>query len=141
MVADIAVALDTGLTREGRLAALLHDSPEYVIGDLISPFKAALGLDYKAFELRLLEAIHLRFGLPGMLPEEITASIKAADRIAASYEARLLAGFTEAEADRYFGPPAAAPAALATRLGALQAWPAETAEHRFLGRFAELSAA
>ena len=32
-----------------QLAALLHDAPEYVIGDLISPFKAAIGVDYKLF--------------------------------------------------------------------------------------------
>src|ERR1700694_4059255 len=45
-----------------RLAALLHDAAEYVIGDLISPFKTAVGLDYKAFENRLVRAIHIRLG-------------------------------------------------------------------------------
>ena len=93
------------LTRRWRLAALLHDAPEYVIGDLISPFKAAIGLDYKAFELKLLEAIHRRFGLPPTLPERITAAIKMADRVAAYFEATQLAGFTQAEANRYFGVP------------------------------------
>ena len=82
-------------TRRWRLAALLHDAPEYVIGDLISPFKAAIGLDYKAFENKLLEAIHRRFALPPALPGRITMAIKAADRIAAFYEATQLAGFTE----------------------------------------------
>src|SRR3974390_3332292 len=68
LVEDIAAMLHPELDRRWRLAALLHDAPEYVIGDLISPFKAAIGLDYKAFETRLLEAIHRRFGLPAALP-------------------------------------------------------------------------
>ena len=107
------------LTRRWRLAALLHDAPEYVIGDLISPFKAAIGLDYKAFENKLLEAIYRRFGLPPSLPDRITMAIKAADRIAAFYEATQLAGFTETEANRYFGVPRGVPAPLRQRLGAL----------------------
>ncbi|MGE0827751.1 MAG: YfbR-like 5'-deoxynucleotidase [Hyphomonadaceae bacterium] len=88
-----------------RLAALLHDAPEYVIGDMISPFKAALGLDYKAFEARLEAAVHLRFGLPGELPASIKGVIKRADIICAYFEATQLAGFTEEEARRYFGTP------------------------------------
>jgi len=75
-----------------RLAALLHDAPEYVIGDMISPFKAVLGGDYKAVEKRLLSAIHIRFGLPPILADEITRQIKAADRGAAYLEATELAG-------------------------------------------------
>src|SRR5262245_40203204 len=71
LVEDIAAHMHPDLTRRWRLAALLHDAPEYVIGDLISPFKAALGLDYKAFERRLLQAIHRRFGLPASLPDRI----------------------------------------------------------------------
>src|SRR5213592_2705573 len=70
-----------------RLAALLHDAPEYVIGDMISPFKAVLGGDYKAVEKRLLAAIHIRFGLPPVLADQITQTIKAADRGAAYLEA------------------------------------------------------
>ncbi|MGZ5863330.1 MAG: YfbR-like 5'-deoxynucleotidase, partial [Methyloceanibacter sp.] len=89
IVGDLAPQLD----RRFRLAALIHDAPEYVIGDLISPFKAALSLDYKAFELKLLAAIHLRFGLPAELPEEVTKLIKRADKLAAYYEAIGLAGF------------------------------------------------
>ena len=76
-----------------RLAALLHDAPEYVIGDMISPFKAVLGGDYKAVEKRLLSAIHIRFGLPPVLADEITRQIKAADNGAAYLEATRLAGF------------------------------------------------
>lgn len=86
-----------------RLAALLHDSPEYVVGDLITPFKAAVGFDYKALEHRLLEAIHLRFGLPARLPVQVTQTIKRADRVAAHLEATQLAGFDDTEANRYFG--------------------------------------
>ena len=79
-----------------RLAALLHDAPEYVIGDMISPFKAVLGGDYKAVEKRLLAAIHVRFGLPPVLAGEIAEQIKAADRGAAYLEATELAGFARA---------------------------------------------
>src|ERR1700751_5769332 len=87
-----------------RLAAMLHDAPEYVIGDMISPFKAVLGGDYKVVEKRLLSAIHIRFGLPAVLAEEITQQIKAADRGAAYLEATHLAGFSQAEARRLLGP-------------------------------------
>ena len=76
-----------------------------MIGDLISPFKTAIGLDYKAFELRLLAAIHRRFGLPASLPTNVQAQIKAADRIAAYFEATGLAGFSVEEATIYFGQP------------------------------------
>ncbi|KAB2910686.1 MAG: HD family hydrolase [Hyphomicrobiaceae bacterium] len=138
VVEDIATSMQTDLTRRWQLAALLHDAPEYVIGDLISPFKAAIGLDYKAFELKLLEAIHRRFGLPPSLPDRVTAAIKAADRIAAYYEATQLAGFTVAEASRYFGTPRSLPAALSDRLDALDPVPVSEAQARFLARFQEL---
>jgi 5'-deoxynucleotidase YfbR-like HD superfamily hydrolase len=85
--------------------ALLHDAPEYVIGDMISPFKAALGLDYKAFEAKLESAIHLRFGLPAHASAAVKGVIKRADIICAYFEAVQLAGFTQAEAKRYFGAP------------------------------------
>ena len=88
-----------------RLMALLHDAPEYVIGDMISPFKAALGLDYKAFEAKLEAAIHLRFGLPAHPPAPVKGVIKRADRISAYFEAMQLAGFEEKEARRFFGAP------------------------------------
>jgi 5'-deoxynucleotidase YfbR-like HD superfamily hydrolase len=89
-----------------RLAALLHDAPEYVIGDMISPFKAALGLDYAAFEARLAAAVNLRFGLPAALAAPLKARIKKADRASAYLEAVQLAGFTVAEAAKFFGEPA-----------------------------------
>ena len=90
-----------------RLAALLHDAPEYVIGDMISPVKSAVGPGYAALEARLSAAIHLRFGLPAVLPVPVKKAIKAADRVSAWLEAVEIAGFAEAEADRFFGRPAA----------------------------------
>jgi uncharacterized protein len=88
-----------------RLAALLHDAPEYVIGDMISPFKAALGFDYRDFENRLMGAIHIRFGLPREIAQNLKITIKKADRIAAYLEATQLAGFELAEAGKFFGRP------------------------------------
>ena len=94
-----------GMSKQLRLAALLHDAPEYVIGDMISPFKAALGVDYKAFELRLMAAIHIRFGLPVQVSTETEILIKQADKMAAYLEATQLAGFSIPEAEKFFGRP------------------------------------
>ena len=121
-----------------RLAALLHDAPEYVIGDLISPFKAALSLDYRTFEARLLAAIHRRFGLPAELPEEASSLVKRADKIAAYYEAVGLAGFSQAEAQKFFGQPRGLSPGLVTTLTELSPVPASEGEERFLKRFHEL---
>jgi len=123
------------------LAALLHDAPEYVIGDLISPFKTAVGLDYKAFELKLLDAIHRAFGVPPSLPGDIAAEIKEADRIAAYFEATCLAGFGQDEALRYFGTPEGLSGSLASELGALAPLPAHDAQAAFLARFRALAGA
>ena len=121
-----------------RLAALLHDAPEYVIGDMISPFKALLGGDYKVVELRLLAAIHIRFGLPAQLAADVTAQIKNADRGAAYLEATMLAGFSEAEARRLFGRDPGLPESV--RDDYLTPWSAAKAEKRFLARFNALQA-
>ena len=121
-----------------RLAAMLHDAPEYVIGDMISPFKAVLGGDYKAVEKRLLAAIHIRFGLPPVLADEITQAIKAADRGAAYLEATELAGFAEGEAKRLFGRDPGLPPAMQQEY--LTPWTAAKAEKQFLARFAGLQA-
>ena len=93
VVEEIAAHISPGLAPKWRLAALLHDAAEYVIGDMISPFKAALGLDYRLFETRLEQAIHIRFGLPATTPLPIKALIKKADRACAFFEATQLAGF------------------------------------------------
>src|SRR5437764_925488 len=115
------------------LAALLHDAPEYVIGDMISPFKAVLDGHYKAVEKRLLGAIHIRFGLPPVLPDEITQQIKAADRGAAYLEATQLAGFSESEAKRLFGKDPGLSDSV--RRDYLTPWTAARAEKQFLERF------
>jgi 5'-deoxynucleotidase YfbR-like HD superfamily hydrolase len=121
-----------------RLAAVLHDAPEYVIGDMISPFKAVLGDDYKAVERRLLAAIHVRFGLPPQLSPDIERQIKQADRGAAYLEATELAGFAEAEARRLFGRDPGLPDSV--RRDYLMPWSAAKAEKRFLARFKSLCA-
>ncbi|QIG49255.1 HD family hydrolase [Nordella sp. HKS 07] len=105
LVEALLVHMHDNLDHHARLAALLHDAPEYVIGDMISPFKAALGVDYKAFEHKLLAAIHLRFGLPAAVSETLAGKIKKADQIAAYLEATQLAGFSLEEAGKFFGRP------------------------------------
>jgi 5'-deoxynucleotidase YfbR-like HD superfamily hydrolase len=119
-----------------RLAAMLHDAPEYVIGDMISPFKAVIGGSYKVVEKRLLSAIHIRFGLPAVLSEEIEQQIKAADMGAAYLEATHLAGFSEAEAKRLFGRDPKLPAA--SERDYVTPWSAGRAEKQFLARFKTL---
>ncbi len=89
-----------------QLAALLHDAPEYVIGDMISPVKAAVGPDYGALDDRLTAAIHRRFGLPAVIPPSIKKAIKSADKVSAWMEAVQIAGFSESEANKFFGKPA-----------------------------------
>jgi 5'-deoxynucleotidase YfbR-like HD superfamily hydrolase len=119
-----------------RLAALLHDAPEYVIGDMISPFKAVIGGSYKTVEKRLLSAIHIRFGLQPALPADIERQIKDADMGAAYLEATHLAGFSKPEAKRLFGSDPGLPAAMIDDY--LTPWPAGKAEKRFLTRFNSL---
>ena len=134
LVEELAAYIDPGMTPALRLATLLHDSAEYVIGDLISPFKAAVGLDYREFENKLLTAIHIRFGLPAVLPQKATRLIKRADRMAAFLEATQLAGFSPTEARRFFGRYKKLPDLR------LEPFPATTAKHRFIQRFKALSA-
>lgn len=88
-----------------KLMALLHDAPEYVVGDMISPFKAVLGDGYRDIENRLETAIHMRFGLPSKTPAKLKKIIKRADLICAYYEAVMLAGFSSEEAEKLFGAP------------------------------------
>jgi 5'-deoxynucleotidase YfbR-like HD superfamily hydrolase len=136
VVVAIVGELKADIGAAGRLAALLHDAAEYVIGDMITPFKAVIGDEYAGVEERLARAIRRRFGLPARLPEAIAAAIKAADRIAAYHEATRLAGFGRAEALKFFGQPGVA----ADRL-ALDPWPTATAEERFRSQFDVFSAA
>jgi 5'-deoxynucleotidase YfbR-like HD superfamily hydrolase len=136
LVEALARAKVPRLDRGRRLAVLLHDAPEYVIGDMISPFKAVIGDAYKAVELRLLTAIHRRFGLP-MSPPELVDLIKTADRQAAFLEATRLAGFATAEARRFFGRPPKISTGIEREY--LKPWPAETAQARYLDRFKKLA--
>jgi uncharacterized protein len=136
LVEALLLAEDPRAPAKSRLAALLHDAAEYVIGDLISPFKAMLSQDYRMAEARILAAVHQRFGLPAALPSAIEAAIKRADQAAAFLEAVNLAGFSPLEARRYFPRPK-----IARQVDAalLMAWPAGQATQRFLIRFTEIA--
>ncbi|MGF9692788.1 HD family hydrolase [Rhizobium sp. 0TCS1.26] len=126
-----------GATAGELLMTLLHDAPEYVIGDMISPFKAVVGGGYKGVEKRLEAAVHLRFGLPPHPTKELKARIKKADTVAAFFEATELAGFTAAEARKFFGLPRN----ITRDMLPLQPMAAVEAQQRFLDRFQTLEEA
>lgn len=135
LVEAVARQLRTELPQRTLLAILLHDAAEYVIGDMISPLKAVLNDTYKPVEARILGAVMIRFGLPPVMGREIAALAKAADTVAARHEAVVLAGFSEAEADVFFGK--------AVHLGAeartlMDPWSADMAKMKFLTRFRQL---
>lgn len=121
-----------------RLAALLHDAPEYVIGDLISPFKSVIGEAYKSVEGRIEHAVHLRFGIPHDSAGRGKRLIKTADLMAAYHEAVALAGFSPQEAERIFGAP---PVAVEDIAEFLVPWSTRAAEDAFLSRFNDLDEA
>jgi 5'-deoxynucleotidase YfbR-like HD superfamily hydrolase len=123
-------------TADELLVALLHDAPEYVIGDMISPFKAVVGGGYKTVEKRLEAAIHLRFGLPAHASRQLKDNIKKADTIAAYFEATLLAGFTPAEARKFFGQPRD----IVAEMLPIAPRPAIEAQALFLARFEAIEA-
>jgi uncharacterized protein len=133
LVVEALVAhLQPGADRPTRLYALLHDASEYVIGDMISPFKAALGADYRTFEDRLERAVNLRFGLPAKPAPALKKLVKRADLMCAWLEAVALAGFSAEEANSLFiAPPA-------DFHGDVTGWSAREAQARFLARFREL---
>ena len=133
VVEEIAAHMRPGLAARWRLAALLHDAPEYVIGDMISPFKTALGVDYRDFEERLETAIHVRFGLPARAPAEIKALIKDADRACAFFEATQIAGFGHDESLELFGAP---PHGYELRITPMSV---AIAEARYLERYQQLT--
>ena len=135
VVEEIAAHIVPGLAPRWRLAALLHDAPEYVIGDMISPFKAALGFDYRNFEDRLEAAIHHRFGLPARVPAQIKTLIKTADRACAFFEATQIAGFGHEESLQLFGAPPAGYALM------IEPMAVSVAEARYLERYHVLSEA
>jgi len=135
VVEEIVAHINPGVEPRWRLAALLHDASEYVIGDMISPFKAALGVNYKDFEERLENAIHVRFGLPAKTPTEIKKLIKQADRACAFFEATQLAGFTHEESLGFFDAP---PAGYTLKI---DPQPPAVAQLRYVERFHVLSEA
>jgi uncharacterized protein len=137
LLVEVIAHQSARLDRKRRLAVLLHDAPEYVIGDMITPFKAVIGDTYKAIETRLLAAVHLRFGLPVTLPAELVAIIKTADRAAAYLEATRLAGFASSEARRFFGSPPRLTSSIEHDY--LTPWPAEVGHARYLDRFEMLA--
>ncbi len=133
LVEEIFSHLKPAAPPQEQLAALLHDGPEYVVGDMITPFKAVIGADYKTVEHRLQIAIHLRFGLPGTTPIRLVRAIKKADKIAAYFEATQLAGFTPSEAARLFGKPGSGPDVRIVPI------PPDEAKERFMIRFSNLA--
>ncbi|WP_395671781.1 YfbR-like 5'-deoxynucleotidase [Phenylobacterium sp.] len=135
VVEEIVAHIRPEIEPRWRLSALLHDASEYVIGDMISPFKAALGVDYRTFEDRLETAIHIRFGLPAKTPPDVKRLIKQADRACAFFEATQLAGFTHAEALDFFDAPPPG------YLLHIDPWPASVAQERYVQRFHLLSEA
>lgn len=135
LVERFCQASNPGWPVKWQLAALLHDAPEFVIGDMISPFKAALGEQYRTIETRLQRAIHIRFGLPPDLPERIEKQIKKADRASAFFEAVQFAGFSPEEALKLFGEPAGFPS------DDIEIEPTIVSQDGFVTRFTELISA
>ncbi|NTG06706.1 YfbR-like 5'-deoxynucleotidase [Rhizobium rhizogenes] len=123
-------------TPDELLAALLHDAPEYVIGDMISPFKSVVGGEYKLVEMRLEAAIYRRFALPPHCAPQLKAKIKKADTVSAYFEATLLAGFTPTEARKFFGQPRG----ITQDILPIQPMPAVEAQRLFLKRFEAIEA-
>jgi hypothetical protein len=138
LVDAIAGHMEPDRSRSDRLVVLLHDAPEYVIGDMISPFKAVIGDAYKAVEKRLLAAIHVRFGLPALTPAALNRLTKRADAVAAFLEATRLAGFSREEALRIFGRPVPLPREVEVLLAP---WSAAEAESRYRDRVLALAPA
>jgi hypothetical protein len=134
LVEEFCAVLRPDWPPKWRLAALLHDGPEFVIGDMISPFKSALGERYRTIEHRLQRAIHLRFGLPAALPPTVEKAIKRADRASAFFEATQLAGFGLDEANLLFGAPRGVP------FTKIAVEPTAAVQRRYLERFAALMA-
>lgn len=138
LVEHVAGIINPSAGNRTRLAILLHDAAEYVIGDMISPFKAVIGPAYRETEARIIDAVMRRFGLPAPMTRLTAALAKKADRVAAFHEATQLAGFAREEAEEFFGPPMRLDA---TAADLLTPWPTAIAEARFLDRFIALDRA
>ena len=134
VVEKISRTLQPNVQHHWFLAALLHDASEYVVGDMISPFKSVLGVNYRAFEDRLMQAIHVRFGLPAVISPQLKKFIKRGDKISAYLEATQFAGFSDEESRKIFGPPP-----LTVKDWTIQPLSPNEAKQQFLERFYALS--
>lgn len=134
IVEKISAALEPEAPCTWLLAALLHDASEYVVGDMISPFKNALGINYRAFENKLMQAVHVRFGLPAVISPQMKKFIKRSDKVSAYLEATQLAGFSETEGRKLFGPPP-----LPLQGWVIEPLPPNEAKKQFLETFYTLS--
>jgi uncharacterized protein len=139
-VLEIFRALNPDADAKAQLYALLHDSPEYVMGDIISPFKVVMGGNYKEVENRLLSAVYLRFALGGVPPAATAKAIKKADKEAAYFEAVHLAGFEMEEAQRFFGEPTVPAFDLEHFDRLIRPWPTREAYERFVATVENLAA-
>jgi len=139
LVMGIFSTLNTKADDQARLYALLHDAPEYVMGDIISPFKAAMGGNYKDVEKRLLGAIHMRFSLPASPAASTVKAIKQADQQAAFFEATYLAGFDPAEARQLFGEPLLPGFDIEDFERLIRPWPTQEAHDRFIAAYESVS--
>ncbi|PXA90838.1 hydrolase [Nostoc sp. 3335mG] len=140
LVLELFRAADRSASPVALLQTLLHDAPEYVMGDIISPFKTAMGGNYKDVENRLLSAIYLRFSLPATCPAPLRKQMKRADQEAAYFEATNLAGFDSAEALKFFGQPGVAAFEIENFQRLIQPWPTHEAHDRFIGAFNAIAA-
>ncbi len=134
LVAELMAAAAPSSDTRCLLAGLLHDAPEYVCSDLVTPFKNAIGGGYRELEDRVARSVHVAFGLPAVLPADWAEPVVQADRLAARIEAEQLAGFGEEEAKKLFAVKCKVPKATLT------AWPAVQASEVFLAAFAALTA-
>ncbi len=134
LVEKISLTLQPEIEKTWLLAALLHDASEYVVGDMISPFKNVLGVNYRSFEDKLMQAIHIRFGLPAVIPPQLKKFIKRSDKISAYLEATQIAGFSHAESCKIFGPPP-----IPVKDLAIQPLSANEAKQQFLEKFYALA--
>jgi 5'-deoxynucleotidase YfbR-like HD superfamily hydrolase len=139
LVLELFRSANPGSPPAAQLQALLHDAPEYVMGDIISPFKAAMGGNYKDVENRLLGAIYLRFSLPATMPAALARLVKKADHEAAFFEAVHLAGFEANEARRLFGEPGQPAFDVDEFDRLIRPWPTHQAHDRFVSAFNEIA--
>lgn len=139
LVFELFRAASPDAAPQAQMQALLHDAPEYVMGDIISPFKAAMGGNYKNVENRLLSAIYLRFSLSATMPAAVSKLVKKADQEAAYFEATHLAGFESEEARKLFGEPGPSAFDMDEFDRLIRPWPTHQAHSKFIETFEAIS--